>query len=124
MAYETGKGAAWTPPVAGHYQEFPPKRVRSYRKVAIGIAVLILIIAVIAGVFFFTKNPGTSAGSPDNNTGSGVLGLIPMGDILGAMVGTATAPDLAKILPNKNAGAGLATNRAASVVIDTPLKIK
>lgn len=124
MAYETGKGAAWTPPVAGHYQEFPLKHVRSYRKVAIGIAVLILIIAVIAGVVFFTKSVGTSSGGPDTESGSGLLGLIPTGDILGAMMGNATAPDPARILPNKNAGAGLVTNRAASVVIDTPLITK
>lgn len=124
MRQEPGKSAARSSIMPVKVQEARLKYARSYQKLAIGIAMLLLILAVIAGVFFFTKNPGTSAGSPDNNTGSGLLGLIPTGDILGALLGNGTAPDLGKIFPNKNAGAGLVTNQAVSVVIDTPLKIK
>lgn len=124
LAQEPGKSAAGSSIMPFRYLEAMLKQDRSYRKVAIGIAALLLILAVIAGVIFFTKNPGTSAGNPDNNTGSGLPGFIPTGDILGAILGNATAPEPLKILPNMNAGAGLVTNRAASVVIDTPLNIK
>jgi uncharacterized membrane protein YvbJ len=125
LPYAPGKSTARALPVAGQYQEAPQKRVRSFRKVAIGIAVLILILVVVAGVFFLTKSADTSAGSPDKESGSGLLGLIPGGNILGILSENATAPALLTTASQKKTtGAGLVSNQAVPVVTDTPLNMK
>jgi hypothetical protein len=121
VAPPPGKSAAGTPSVPGQYRDTLPVSVRSYRKVAIGIAALLLILAAVAGVVFFTKSTDAPAG-PDNESGSGLLGLIPPGIIPGTIPENATAP--AQPAQKKNTGAGLVSNRAVPVVTDTPLKMK
>jgi hypothetical protein len=125
MPHAPGKITARKLSVPGQFQEGSPKRVRSYRNVAIGIAVLVLIIVVIAGVVFFTKSAGTSAGSPDKESGSGLLGLILSGNIPGAPSENAKDPAQPTTIPQKkSAGPGLITNRAVPVVTDTSLEMK
>jgi uncharacterized membrane protein YvbJ len=125
LPYAPEKSVSRTPSVAGYYQEEPPKPVRSYRKIATGIAALILILAIIAGVIFFTNSEGAPSGSPDKESGPDLLGLIPSGNILGIIPENATAPaQLTTIPQKKNAGAGVVSNRAVPVVTDTSLKMK
>jgi hypothetical protein len=76
-------------------------------------------------VFFLTKSADTSAGSPDKESGSGLFGLIPGGNIPGASSENATAPaQPTTASQKKTTGAGLVSNRAVPVVTDTPLNIK
>jgi hypothetical protein len=120
-----GKSATRAPSVPGQNQEAPAKRIRSYSKVAIGIVALLLVLAAVAGVFFLTKHADTSAGNQDQESGPGLSGLIPSGNILGATAENANAPSQPTTNPQKKtARAGLVSNQAVPIVTDTPLKMK
>lgn len=83
-------------------QEAPQRKSpKSYRKVAIGIALLVLVL-IGAGILV-TNNPGVPGADTNNTTEPGLLGALPFG-----------------AMSEKS----LFSNQATPVVTDTPLEPK
>ena len=95
------------------YVAAQPKRARSYRKAVIGIMVVILLLAVIAGIFIFMNPAGTPSGTSDNSTDPGLLGSL--SPILPEKTVTATGPTLP--VTQKKTVTG---NQGTAVFSDTP----
>lgn len=100
--HKKGKGGAvgsQVPPRRGVPETPKWKGPRSYRKLAIGVAVLVLIL--IAAGIMVTNNSGIPGTDSENSTGPGLLGMLPFSHM---------------------SEGGLFSNQATPVVTDTPLE--
>jgi uncharacterized Zn finger protein (UPF0148 family) len=97
-----GSAAGSQVPSDRSLQEIPQQKGQnSYRKIAIGIVGLVLIL--IAAAIFVTNNSGIPGTDSENSTAPGLLGMLPFSD---------------------RSEGGLFSNQATPVVTDTPLKTK
>ena len=103
-------------------QETPQKRgLKSYRKIVIGIAVIVIIL--IAVVFINTGILGGHGSGSKNSSDSGFLGMLPLEGIFGAGSDNATAPGVFGMFSQEGSPANaLFKNQATPVVTDTPLE--
>ncbi len=101
------------PEAPAQYRAAQPGSPRKYRKIAIGVVVVVLIIAAIAAAFIFMKPSGTPGAGSDNSTTPGLLGSL--SKILPEKTPAATGAS-PKTTPKK----GVAGNQGTAVFSDTP----